>query len=435
MATVLNNHAEGSALPWTDADSQGAIMRRLLVLRLALFTAISAGVGFVHWGLGREPDFWVVGVALSLLVLHSGFMVAGGGRGLQLREFDLWGFLIVDAIALLLVVTETGRTANPFIYYLLVLIAVSASILSLRGCTIFTLSCCGAYSLLMWSDARGHIGHRDADYQLHLLGMWVNFVGSAVLISLALARLTRALREREIALSNIREASLRNEQLVGVGTLAASTVHALGTPLSTLSVLLGDMRDTLEDPESKEDVTVMLEQIDRCRSTMQKLSLLAEGEAVGQEPITVGVLAAMLKEHYSLAIPSVTPQFDVVRGGEVRQLHYDLLLKHALINLIDNAIQAAADSVEVRLRTGDSVLMVSIENDGSPLPQDVLARWGKPVASSKLGGLGIGVFLANSSVEKLGGSINVRHYGANDQSGAAIDITLPLLSDGSSMCP
>lgn len=303
MASALNKLDEGLALPWTEVGSEGVILRRLAAMRFALFIAIAAGVGFLYWGLRRELNPAVIGVALLLLLCHSGIMIA---RGLKLREFDLWGFLIVDAIALLLIVTETGRTANPFIYYLLVLIAASASILSLRSCTIFTLSCCGAYSLLMWSDIRGHIGHRDADYQLHLLGMWVNFVGSAALISLALARLTGALREREMALSTIREASLRNEQLIGIGTLAASTVHALGTPLSTLTVLLGDLQGKLDDPESKEDMALMFDQIERCRSTMQKLSLLAEGEAVGQEPITVGALAAILKEHYLLTIPSVS---------------------------------------------------------------------------------------------------------------------------------
>lgn len=422
-------------MPQVGTDGQSAILRRLLALRLALLVAIMAGVAFVHWGLAGGVGLGTVGVALAVLLVHSGFMIVRSRRMAQLREFDLLSFLVVDAAALLLVVGETGLTANPFIYYLLVLIAVGASVLSLRTCALFTLGCCVAYTALMLSDVRGHFDHRDSDYQLHLLGMWVNFVGSAVLISLALARLTRALREREAALAGIREDNLRNEQLVGIGTLAASTVHALGTPLSTLSVLLGDMKDTLSDPASKEDVALMLEQIDRCRLTMQKLSLLAESEQVDQQSVSVEELAAMIKEHYSLPIPTVAPQFNIVHGFAEGRLRYDLLLKHALINLIDNAIQAAAKAVEVAFECQKDSLFISIENDGSRLPEHVLVRWGKPVVSSKRGGLGIGVFLANSSVERLGGTVSVRQTSfEGKRRRTVVVIRLPLIDGRSPAC-
>lgn len=389
---------------------------------------------FMHWGLARDLHLGVVLAALASLLVHSGYVITRGRQVPHLTEFDLWSFLVVDAAALLLVVSETGRTANPFIYYLLVMITVGASILSARASALFTLTCCVAYTALMWSDVRGHFGHRDSDYQLHLLGMWVNFVGSAVLISLTLARLTRALREREAALARIRETSLRNEQLVGIGTLAASTVHALGTPLSTLSVLLGDMRDTLNDPTVEEDIALMLDQIDRCRSTMQKLSLLAEGETADRQALSVQALATVLKEHYSLSIPKVAPHFAVLQGDANLRLEYDLLLKHALINLVDNAVQAAAELVNVAFTCRENSLLINIENDGNRLPQDVVVRWGKPVTSSKLGGLGIGVFLANSSVERFGGTVSVSQSASDAKHRTVVRITLPLIDSGSKTC-
>lgn len=412
-------------------DSRSVVARRLLTLRLALAAAISVGIGFVHWGLGWELSLGIVGVALALLLTHSAFLIV---RRMQLSDPDLWCLLAIDATALLLVVSETGRTANPFIYYLLVLIALGASVLTVRACSIFTFGCCAAYTALMWSDVRGHFDHRDADYQLHLLGMWVNFVGSAVLISLALARLTRALREREAAFACIRESALRDEQLIGIGTLAASTVHALGTPLSTLSVLLGDMRDSLGDPAQKDDIALMLEQIDRCRSTMQKLSLLAEGGSGDPQPMSIQLLISMLKEHYSLAIPSVKPRFEVQENVKQRQLRCDLLLQHALVNLVDNAVQAAVNIVSVRFFIYKDSLLITIENDGNRFPSDVLARWGKPVSSRRPGGLGIGVFLANSSIERLGGIIQVRQPSAGGGDRTAIDVILPLIHSGDRNC-
>lgn len=417
--------------------SRSVIVRRLVLLRLALVVATTAGLSYLWWGLHQSVDFTYILLALGIVAVHSAFAFVRIYRAASLTEIDLWSFLVVDAVALLLVVSETGRTANPFIYYLLVMIAVSATVLSLRACALFTFGCCVAYTTLLWFDIQSDFGHHDSDFQLHLLGMWINFVGSAVLISVALARLSRALRHREAALASIREASLQNEQLVGLGALAASTVHALGTPLSTLSVLLGDMQDTLADPEAKQDVALMLDQIDRCRSTMQKLSLLAENESANPQAVEVSELAEELKQHYLLSAPAVVPRFFISYGCAPCRIYSDMLMTHALINLIDNAIQAAENAVDIRFQCNKDPIKIEIENDGESVPSEVLDRWGKPVASTKRGGLGIGVFLANNAVERLGGKIHIRQSGFGMQRNCRtiIEIILPLATNGSHTCP
>lgn len=419
------------------SDSRIVIARRFMLLRLALVIATVIGLSYLRWGLHQSINFLYLFVALGMMAAHSGYALTRIYKAsAKLTEVDLWSFLVVDAVALLLVVSETGRTANPFIYYLLVMIAVCATVLSLRASAFFTFGCCLAYTLLLWFDVQSDFGHHDSDFQLHLLGMWINFVGSAILISVALARLSRALRQREAALASIREASLRNEQLVGLGTLAASTVHALGTPLSTLSVLLGDMQETLDDPAAKQDVSLMLDQIERCRLTMQKLSLLAESESGSEQVVEVRDLADELKQHYLLSTPSIVPCFSVSQNCNKHQIHYDVLAKHALINLIDNAIQAADHIVGISFQCHQDTLTIAIENDGESVPNEVLGRWGKPVSSPKRGGLGIGVFLANSAVERMGGQIHIRQSGSESQRNhrTLIEITLPLAANGSPAC-
>ncbi|BBI51303.1 hypothetical protein HORIV_37240 [Vreelandella olivaria] len=54
--------------------------------------------------------------------------------------------------------------------------------------------------------------------------------------------MAHALRSRDQALSRTREAALRNEQVLAVATQAAGTAHELGTPLSTMAVLLKEMQ-------------------------------------------------------------------------------------------------------------------------------------------------------------------------------------------------
>lgn len=407
-----------------------AILRRLMMLRLALCAAIVAGLGYLHWGQQQEIAHISVVVLLLLLAGHSA-LVYFRCRTRQARsEFDVWSFLVIDAAVLLLVVNETGRTANPFIYYLLILITVGATVLSRRACAAFTFSCCAAYTALLWVDVRDHFDHLGSDFQLHLLGMWVNFVGSALLISIALFRFARALRDREAALAEAREASLRNEQLIGIGTLAASTVHALGTPLSTLSILLGDMRNNPAEPTTRQDVSLMLEQIDRCRVTMQKLSLLAQPDMANDEVESVNELHIWLKEHYLLANPRVLPLFRRHHNCSECTLRSNLLLKHALANLIDNAIQAASTMVMVDFKSSSSSLDIVIKNDGEPLPNNVINRWGKPLPSNKSGGLGIGIFLANSTIERFGGTIGVLQQTEGNNT-TIITVTLPFAKTSS----
>ena len=208
-------------------------------------------------------------------------------------------------------------------------------------------------------------------------------------------------------MSRAREETLQNEQLVGIGTLAASTVHALGTPLSTLTVLLGEMRDSTDSADKREDIELMLGQIGRCKDTMKKLSLLAEQERDAPAVGAVQDLVDDLREHYAITTPLRPPHWNCAAHCAQKKLRCSLLLRHAMINLIDNAIDACRNMVTVDFSCHGSVLRIAIADDGPGIPPGILTRWGKPLSSGKESGLGIGVFLANSTIERLGGTVAI----------------------------
>lgn len=377
---------------------------------------------------------WPVNYPLVLLVIGCGIAWSLGLLLRQPRETaprDVLRELVIDGVWLALVVYCSGRSENPFIYYFLVLIAIASTVLRARSAWLFSLTGVAVYTLFLYLDIKNHFAHMSDDYQFHLLGMWINFCGSSLVTCYFISKLAGSLRSHQAQLSRAREETLQNEQLIGIGTLAASTVHALGTPLSTLTVLLGEMHHHADTAEKRQDIDLMLTQISRCKNTMKKLSLLAEQERNPPQIEPVSQLAEALSEHYTIVQPVRPPQIICLDSCAKRQVPHSLLLRHALINLIDNAVEAARSLVKVEFQGRGALLLITITDDGPGMPQRVLERWGKPQHSSKEAGLGIGVFLANSTIERLGGTVAIGTIDGDTAAAAEnaqtrIIVTLPL---------
>jgi two-component system sensor histidine kinase RegB len=409
------------------SGDHGVILRKLVQLRLFVLSAALIFLAYLSTRSSWPVNYPVVvgvivaGIAWSLWLL---FRRTGAGPEVIPRE------LLLDGLWLIVVVFFSGRTANPFIYYFLVLIAIGATIFRARIAWTFSLGSIAIYTFFLVLDIQDHFAHMSDDYRFHLLGMWINFVGSALVTCYFVSKLATALREHQLQLSKFREETLKNEQLIGMATLAASTVHALGTPLSTLTVLLGELQNT----ENQQDINLMLAQIERCKTTMKKLSLLAEPEAEASRMESVAAVAADLREHYAISRPLKRPQVHCADACEARQLRANVLLRHALINLIDNAIQAAKALVRVDFHCEGSELTIVIGDDGPGLSTAGLQHWGQVQRSAKEDGLGIGAFLANSTIEKLGGTVAIYRRSADtaapDQSAlpTQVVVKLPLVS-------
>lgn len=410
----------------TITGNRTQILRRMLWLRCAMLAV--ATLTLLLWSGVMDRQFNDLAVASTIAATGALGLVSylRLRRGGAVSDSALLSHLLTDAIALLILVYLTGRTANPFIYYLLVLVAISATVFNYRISWLFSGGCIAAYTALLYLDVQGHFQHMPQDFQLHLLGMWLNFVGSAVLICFFVGRLATALRDRQILLAKAREDTLKNEQLIGIGTLAASTVHALGTPLSTMAVLLSDMHNELENQEHKNNTTMLLAQIDRCKQTMAKLSLLADKNQPAQGQESVQALMEELANYFTLMSPTTTPKFVCSEECAQQRIDHSLLLHHALINLIDNAIRAARSKVEVAARHEQNHLELDIVDDGPGLPESVLEHWGKPIFTSQTGGLGMGIFLANSTIEQLGGTVTVYN---NHSENTHLRIQLPLRNE------
>lgn len=395
------------------------ILGRIILLRaLALTTAVLVLLVF-QWYLARSLSYELMYTLVALGCVATLVSLVRLRRVPVVDDWELALQLLIDGAILVCLVAFSGRASNPFIYYLLVLVAIASAIFPRWLAWGFGALAVASYTLLLYLDLAAHIHHLFSDFQLHLVGMWINFVGSTALLTFFVSNLATALRDREIRLAKAREQALQSEQLIAIGTLAASTAHALGTPLSTMAIVLGEM-------PRNDDVGLLQAQVERCKRTLGQLSRIADKEQ-SREEVVVEELFEELNQHYQLTSPGAVPEFmPGGRAGDLR-LRYSPLLAPAIINIIDNALRAARSQVQVRAQSQGGHLQIMVTDDGEGLAPEQALRYGTLELGGAEDGMGIGVFLANTTLEQLGGRIVL--HNANDSGGSktAVAIELPLL--------
>jgi len=347
---------------------------------------------------------------------------------------EVFGHLLFDVFFLVLLLVNTGGASNPLISYLLVLLAVTATLLPKPYVNSFAISGIAIYTFFIFLDFQvehqQNMEGQEMSFQLHLVGMWVIFVVSAILISVFITRMASTIKVREATLAKSRENEIRNEQLVAIGTLAAGTAHALGTPLSTMAVLLTELdRSDVNDlniNDVKEDISLLKQQVTRCKNSLAELTRYYNKDSSESNlPVLLSVFSAEIMDYIINIHPTSKIDFDTACAPDIK-VASDLSLKHAIINIIENSIKAANNKVLVKFSTSELIsdqLEIAISDDGPGIPAEVLEKVGEPFISMRKESMGIGIFLANAAVQKLNGTIELFNL---KQGGAKTLIKLPL---------
>ena len=410
-------------------------LQRLLLLRA--FVTILSTVGLVIFQ--RFSDLIISPTLISSLVIAVVLSIAIGYWRLNMAsvisEAELFCHLLVDVAILFILILNSGGASNPLISYMLVLLAVTATLLPRHF--VYALTTVGIlmYSYFLFLDLGSDHGpsmnmDQDTIFELHLVGMWVIFLVSAILISVFLTRMASAIRDRELNLAQARENELRNEQLVAIGTLAAGTAHALGTPLSTMAVLLTELdkldEEDLRQGNIKEDISILKQQVTRCKESINQLIRYYQKDNPAEvEDIPLSEFVSDVQDYITNIHPSASVSFTIDSSGDP-MIATELSVKHAVINIIENGIKAAKEKVDVKFSLGEDefeFIEISINDDGPGIPAKVMENMGEPFISTRKDSMGLGIFLANAAVQRLGGTIEMFNLKLG---GALTLIRLPL---------
>jgi two-component system sensor histidine kinase RegB len=421
-ATFIDRHARPA----------GAGRRNMAVL-IQLRWIAAAGqivtILLVHFGMGimlpLAPMLLVPMAAVVLNLISSA--VLKDRRGVANGE--IFFALIFDVTSLTIQLYLSGGATNPFISLYLLQVVLAATLLDIVStwAIVVITSLCAGMLIVSYRPLTLPPGARVGLFDLYILGAWVALAMIAVLLVLFTTRISRNLRARDARLADMRQRAAEEEHIVRMGLLASGAAHELGTPLSSLAVILSDwkrMPGIAADPDLMDDIEDMQAEVARCKAIVTGI-LLSSGSARGEAP-TITRLDAFLNAivndrraaHWGTNI-----EFEgrIPTGISVVA---DPALQQVIGNVIDNAVDVSPEDVFVSAAVEQEMVQIAVRDVGEGFQPAILANFGKPYQSTKrrLGG-GLGLFLLVNVMRQLGGNATATNH---PDGGAVVTLTLPL---------
>lgn len=420
-------------------DARRLRLDTLVRLRWLAVTGQSAAVTGVHFGFGyRLPFAWcfLVIAASAWLNLMLRIRYPASHRLGENAATALLGFDILQLAALLYL---TGGLQNPFSMLFLAPVLISATALPPERTLGLGCLAVGSASILV-------LQHQPLPWEggqtlelpfLYVSGVWAAIVLGAAFTGVYAWRVAEEARLLAQALAATELVLAREQHLSQLDGLAAAAAHELGTPLATIALVVKELdhrlrKNDIVGDEVSDDLTLLREQVERCRGILAKLTSLDQDQSGFLETMTLGHLIEELVEPQRGADVAivVTPRGD----GPEPSCRRNAGLLYGLANLIDNAVDFAKTRVAVDARWTAEQVRLDIRDDGPGFAADVLLRAGEPYVTTRGpdrrgedgggSGLGLGLFIAKTLIERSGAQLSLSNT-PSPGNGAVVRIAWP----------
>ncbi len=410
---------------------QSAILTSLclhyvLLLRTLSITGQIIGIAAMSYAMSMPPPITPMILTLGGLTMFSLFSWWRIRSGQAVTEQTFLVQLLVDILALTILLYFLGGSTNPLVSLLLLPVTVAAAIL--RPAFTWAIASVAAisYTALMFIHApTGE--HQHHNFEIHIWGMWFGFLLSACLVAYFVSRIGATLRANDHALARAREDALKAEQVVALGTLAAGTAHELGTPLATMAVLGKELELEYQDmPELVSPLGLLRNQIDRCKEILSRMSVHAgQLQAGAGHHQTVDEYLQELLTEWQNTRGAVQADIDLQGPRPGARIIADRTLSQAILNVLNNAADVSNETIQIKANWDDVELQLEVIDQGGGISPAVAARLGEPFVTTKPPGkgLGLGLYLARSTLDRLGGSIDLNN---RENEGVSARIKVPL---------
>lgn len=342
--------------------------------------------------------------------------------------------LAYDIMQLAALLYLTGGLENPFAILLLGPVMVSATTLQPeRTFLLGALALAAATVLVFIHRPLPWFPDRVFNAPLHYVGgVWVALVSALAFMGFYAFRVAEEARQLAGALSATELVLQREQHLSALDGLAAAAAHELGTPLATIALVAKELeREIAPDDPRAEDIRLIRTQSQRCREILSKLASLSARpeEHLGAMPLS-HILEEVTAPHRDFGVAIV---IDAETGPEpVAERNPGLL--YGLGNIVENAVDFARSEVRIAARWDAEQVEVIVADDGRGFSPEVIDRLGDPYVTtrrltedpppSEHGGLGLGIFIAKTLLERTGARLTFGNRKGEGQ-GAQVAIRWP----------
>ncbi len=404
-------------------------------LVMVRWTGIAAEIAAVAagWrGFGAPASFTLPALIVGLSAASNVWLAYRVRRAPAPAVAIAGGLVAADVMALSWLLLDSGGVLNPVSIFYLVDIVLAALVLGRTWTWIVTtLSVCGYGALFLWpSQALQTALTMHPEIGMHIDGMWLAFAVTALIVAVLVARLATLVERRDRALVEMRERQSRDARLIGLATLAAGAAHELSTPLGTIAVAARELERSIDDTaaagDRREDIQLIRAEIERCRRVLNDMASRSGGPA-GEAP-SPRALADLASDVVAQLAPDERRRVDVAIPDGVTIRWPAGAVTRALANIVRNGLQASSSEDRVTLaarREPPDRVVMTIADRGHGMRPDVRARAGEPFYTTKPegSGMGLGLFVATSTIDQLGGTLRVT---SAEGQGTTVDVELPV---------
>ena len=409
-------------------------------LRWLAITGQSAAVVGAQFGLGLGLPFgWCFLAIAASSWLNLGLRIRFPAS-YRLSADSAALLLAFDIVQLAVLLFLTGGLQNPFSLLFLAPVLISATALPPERTLALGLLAIGLATLLA-------LVHRPlpwfADGRIELPFLYVSGVWTAILLGTAFTgvyawRVSEETRQLAQALAATELVLAREQHLSQLDGLAAAAAHELGTPLGTIMVVTKELVRQLgpdAPPAVAEDLQLLREQVDRCRGILSKLTSL-DGDGAGfLETLSFShLIEELVAPHRAMGVAlDISSQGDALEPDCRRNAG----VMFGLGNILDNAVDFADARVVIEGRWTLDRVTLEIRDDGPGFSAEVLLRAGEPYVTTRSpdraagqaqggtvgAGLGLGLFIAKTLIERSGAQITLSNASAPGTHGAQVRIS------------
>ena len=383
-------------------------------------------VNFVYFFLNFKFDCFASNTIIFFGILSNLYLIFIYKKT-QLSDRSAFIFLVIDIFQLGALLYLTGGVANPFVIFLLIPSVFSSSNLSfITNSLLVFLSTTVIIFLTFYSvDLPSPLSDHFHVSPYYYYAIHVSLIIALIFLNYFAMTFGTQSRLRKEALSKMEEVMATEHELLSLGGQAAAAAHSLGTPLSTIKIITQDLIKQFKGQKDIEkDIELLASQVERCNEILKRLTLntVEEDNFIDKDLAMRDYLSEIISSFKEISKKQFIFNYD--QDSNVRKITKSIEIVYGLRNFIGNANKFSKNTVYINLKSDSGITEVIIEDDGNGYQRDVLSKIGEPYLSTNYPqeksqtGLGLGLFIGKTLLEKNFASINCRN--SKTRSGAEV---------------